>query len=380
MPKRGSPILAALFLPAIALILVGLFLIPAALIAIPNQAEAAFGPGTPSLGQYARYRLALQLLLQKKSLITPRDPNGGEIPFQVDPGESTASIIQRLAQDGLIENPGAFRAYLQYTGMDTNIQAGDYRLSPALTAIEIANHIQDATPAEVAFVILPGWRSEEIAAALPTSGLEISAKAFNSAIRILSPDNPLTAEIPEVSSLEGFLFPGSYTIPRQTSAPDLIRQFLSRYDSEVTVEMRQAYENLGLSLYEATILASIVEREAVVDEEMPLIASVFLNRLGMGMPLAADPTVQYALGYNETQRTWWTNPLSLDDLKVESLYNTYLYPGLPPGPIANPSIEALRATAFPAQTPYFYFRSACDGSGRHTFAETFEEHAQNACP
>jgi UPF0755 protein len=113
---------------------------------------------------------------------------------------------------------------------------------------------------------------------------------------------------------------------------------------------------------------------------MPLIASVFLNRLNADIKLDADPTVQYAVGYNAAQATWWTNPLSFEDLQLDSPYNTYLYAGLPPGPICNPSIDALRSVAFPAQTPYYFFRAACDGSGRHLFAETFDEHVNNACP
>jgi UPF0755 protein len=117
----------------------------------------------------------------------------------------------------------------------------------------------------------------------------------------------------------------------------------------------------------------------VVEDEMPLIASVFYNRLAVGWKLESDPTVQYALGYNEAQGTWWTNPLSAADLQVDSPY-TYVYSGLPPGPIANPGLAALKAVAFPAQTPYYYFRAACDGSGRHLFAETFDEHLGNACP
>jgi UPF0755 protein len=107
---------------------------------------------------------------------------------------------------------------------------------------------------------------------------------------------------------------------------------------------------------------------------------VFYNRLASGSRLASDPTVQYALGYNQNQGTWWTNPLSLQDLQVDSLYNTYIYNGLPPAPISNPGLAALRAVAFPAQTPYFYFRAACDGSGRHLFAQTYEEHVANECP
>ena len=124
----------------------------------------------------------------------------------------------------------------------------------------------------------------------------------------------------------------------------------------------------------------MVAREAVHEEEQPLIASVYLNRVKIGMKLDADPTVQYAIGYNLLQQRWWTNLLSLLDLQVNSVYNTYRYDGLPPSPIANPSLGALRAVAVPAETNYLFFRAKCDSSGYHVFAETFDEHLQNACP
>jgi UPF0755 protein len=118
----------------------------------------------------------------------------------------------------------------------------------------------------------------------------------------------------------------------------------------------------------------------VHDEEKPIIASVYLNRLRIGMKLDADPAVQYALGYNAAQQTWWTNPLSLDDLKFDSPYNAYLHTGLPPTPVSNPGLKSLRAVAFPTGTPYYYFRAKCDGSGYHLFSETFNEQLANGCP
>jgi UPF0755 protein len=144
--------------------------------------------------------------------------------------------------------------------------------------------------------------------------------------------------------------------------------------------MQDSYDQQGLSLFDAVTLASIVEREAVLDEEKPLIASVFLNRLAAGIPLESDPTAQYAAGYDEARGGWWPTPVSLNDLEIDSPYNTYRYPGLPPGPISNPSTESLKAVAFPAQTPYYYFRASCDGSGKHVFAETYEQHLNNSCP
>jgi len=155
---------------------------------------------------------------------------------------------------------------------------------------------------------------------------------------------------------------------------------LDNFDVKVDPEMRAGFQDQGLTFHQAVILASIVQREAIVEEEMPLIASVFLNRLSAGMKLDSDPTVQYALGYDPIKTTWWKTPLSLDDLAISSPYNTYLQVGFPPGPISNPGLSALKAIAHPSQTPYFYFRAVCDGSGRHNFSQTFEEHQQNACP
>ena len=122
-----------------------------------------------------------------------------------------------------------------------------------------------------------------------------------------------------------------------------------------------------------------MQREAIQKDEAPLIASVYLNRWKIGMKLEADPTVQYAIGYNTAQSTWWTNPLSAFDLQFDSPFNTYVYDGLPPTPISNPGMEALNAVAFPAETTYYFFRAKCDGSGYHSFSETFEEHVGNGC-
>ena len=179
---------------------------------------------------------------------------------------------------------------------------------------------------------------------------------------------------------EGFIFPDTYNFRRDVPLYELFNTFFANFEQNLSIEIRDGYALQGLDIFQAVTLASIVEKETVVAEEMPLIASVFLNRLAAGMPLESDPTVQYAIGYNPAQKTWWTNPLTSDDLQINSPYNTYQGNGLPPGPIANPGIDALRAVAFPAQSPYYYFRAACDGSGKHVFSETFQQHLNNACP
>jgi len=249
-----------------------------------------------------------------------------------------------------------------------------------MTPLEIAHKLQDATPTEVTFHILPGWRLDEIAAALPTSGLNITPDEFLKIVA--SPPQNFAAlyELPSNASLEGFLLPDEYKLSREITAQEFITTILGNFEAKISNDLLQGFENQGLNLYQAVTLASIVQREAIVQDEMPLIASVFINRLNTGLKLDSDPTVQYALGYNAEKKTWWTNPLSLTDLKIDSPYNTYRYPGLPPGPIANPDLSALRAVAFPAKTPYYYFRAACDGSGKHEFSETFQEHLSKECP
>ena len=242
--------------------------------------------------------------------------------------------------------------------------------------MDIARELQDATPEQITFVILAGWRMEEIAASLATSGLDITSDEFLTAARSAPPGlNFLPASV----STEGFLYPDVYILPRETTVSGLLQEFLRNFSLHLTIDLQEGFSRQGLEIYQAVTLASIVQREAVVADEQAQIASVFFNRLRAGIKLDTDPTVQYALGYNAAQGTWWTNPLSAADLQFDSLYNTYIYAGLPPGPIANPSLSALRAVAFPAETPYYYFRARCDGSGLHDFAVTFEEHLQNGC-
>jgi UPF0755 protein len=346
---------------------------------IPRSVADEIGPADAQLGTLQRALVTWQLFFKRGELIQAFDPNGQKRTFTVRLGETANSVAARLQETGLISDGETFRLYLVYAGMDTTIQAGDYQLSPTFTMVEIAQELQDATPAEVEFNILPGWRVEEIAAALPTSGLQVAPQGFLQLVRTgragIAPEN-LKLE----GSLEGFLMPGTYRFLREARAEDMVKMFTARFDEQVPGDLRGQFEANGLNLREAVILASIVQREAVLEEEQPMIASVFFNRLAVGMSLESDPTVQYALGYNAKQQTWWTNPLTADDLSVDSPYNTYRNGGLPPGPIGNPRLSALKAVAYPAQTPYYYFRAACDQSGRHSFAKTYEEHLQNSCP
>jgi UPF0755 protein len=381
-----KPVLLSAFATTI-LILLCLILIVTVWITIDlqNRAERSFGPASSKLPYFQRLSLITRLLLAERDLTEPFRPTGAVQEFTIEPGESPYSIADRLEKERLIASATALRNYLVYSGLDTTLQAGKFQISPKMSAMQIAWALQDATPSEITFRILPGWRMEEIAEALPTSGLEFSQRSLldiaNQPANYLSPETtPLLNLLPPSGTLEGFLYPDSYRLPRVISVDSFIKTVLGDFQAKVDRQTLEGFQRQGMSLYQAVTLASIIQKEAVLEDEMPMIASVFYNRLNNGMSLDTDPTVQYALGYDLIQRTWWKNPLSLDDLKVNSSYNTYLHPGLPPGPISNPGLSALKAVAFPAQTGYFYFRMACDNSGRHNFAVTFEQHQQNACP
>ncbi|HLO18205.1 MAG TPA: endolytic transglycosylase MltG [Anaerolineales bacterium] len=344
---------------------------------IPARATRIYGLPASSLSFPQRVQYSALLLWYDGLVTQPLDSSGTEQAFTVEVGESVDTVANRLQSVGLIRDAEALRSYMIYAGIDTSMQAGDYRLSTVMSAMDIARKLQDATPEEVTFVILPGWRVEEIADSLPTSGLPITSGEFINAAQTPPRDFDFLAG---ASTVEGFLYPDSYIFSRKVSVNEIINEMLRNFAAHLTPELKNGFKQQGLSIYEAVTLASMVEREAVKEEEQPLIASVYLNRLKIGMKLDADPTVQYAIGYNFLQKTWWTNPLSLLDLQVNSVYNTYRYDGLPPSPIANPSLGALRAVAVPAETNYLFFRAKCDSSGYHVFAETFDEHLQNACP
>jgi UPF0755 protein len=363
------------------IILIGLIIISVVVIPklITSRAEKAFGIASPQLSFRQHVYLSALLLFQSDDLTHPMNPGGAEINLNIEPGESVPSIIGKLWEAGLISNPGVFRNYLQYTGLDISLKSGEYKLNPAMSPIEIANAIQSSISADVTLTILPGWRAEEIANSLLTSGFNITSEEFLQAVHVHSEGYSFSTCLPDVS-LEGYLFPGSYTLPRESTIDDLLPQILMNFEAQVNPELKNGFTNQGLDLCQAVTLASIVQREAIQEDEMPLIVSVFYNRLNSGAELASDPTVQYAIGFNQDQGTWWTNPLSLQDLQINSTFNTYVYKGLPPGPISNPGLAALRAVAFPAQTNYYYFRAGCDGSGRHLFAETYAEHLANECP
>lgn len=349
------------------------------LAALHGEAAARLGPPNPALPLPQRVLLQGYLLARVEALDQPVGVQDGPLDFEVLEGETASEVSERLKDLGVVIDPFLLRTYLRYRGMDVGIEAGRYRISGVMTVRELAETLQTARPPAVHLTVIEGWRLEQIARALSETGLGVTDQQFVEAARSRPTGYSFTLLLPEPPTLEGFLFPDTYHLTPDDTADDILRAMLDNFERRVDAELRQGFEQQGLGLYQAVTLASIVEREAAVPDERPLIASVFLNRLAIGMNLDADPTVQYALGL-QPDGSWWKSPLTSDDLQIESPFNTYRYPGLPPAPIANPGLSSLRAVAFPAETPYYYFRALCDGSGRHAFAVTFEEHLRNACP
>jgi len=345
---------------------------------INNFVESEFGPPSPGLTKLQNTLYTLQIFVSRKNLTTPVSTDGLPISFNINVDESLQSIARRLERTGVIPDAGIFITYLAYSGMDSTVQAGQYEFGTSLSPKEIAMQLQDATPGEIPFSLLAGWRIEEVAEALVVYGLLEDTEEF---LKLAL--NPIGFSLPDSwpddQGVEGLLFPGVYAIPRDSSPGEILSLFLERFLDEVDPNLIEKFRKQDLSLYQAVTLASIVEKEAVQVDEQPLISSVFLNRLAIGNKMESDPTIQYALGYIQDQQTWWKNPLTTTDLMVNSPYNTYLVNGLPPTPISSPGLAALQAVGSPPTSEYFFFRAKCDQSGYHNFSRTFAEHLEYAC-
>jgi UPF0755 protein len=240
-------------------------------------------------------------------------------------------------------------------GIERNLQAGDYRLTKSMTSADIAKELTHGI-SDVWVTTLEGWRVEEIATKL-AKDLDIPESQFLKVAR------------------EGYMFPDTYLVPKEASAGAVVELFTANFDKKVTPLMREDAKKTGLSFDEVIVLASIIEKEGKTDEDRPMIAGILYNRIKQDMPLQVDATLQYILGYDSGEKSWWRKNLSDDDKKSMSPYNTYKYIGLPPQPIANPGLASIKAAIYPKSSPYLYYLH--DQKGLPHYAKTIEEHNQN---
>ncbi|MBU0567230.1 endolytic transglycosylase MltG [bacterium] len=279
-------------------------------------------------------------------------------------GATATQIAEILVKDKIIDRQAPFLLLAKMEGLDKALQAGEYELNNRMFYTAILKKLAKGEAVAHKLVIPEGFGMEEIANTL--SQQELSGK---DRFLELCRQPELFREIFEVEakSLEGYLFPDTYYVLKEVSEEKIVRLLLTNFKAVIEKIDRNGNlrQKIGLSLHEVITLASIIEKEAQQPKEHPLISSVYHNRLKRGMGLEADPTVLYALGYYKPKLTY-------KDLKVRSPYNTYLYKGLPPGPIANPGESAILAALNPANTDYLYFVSKQDGT--HQFSKTLKEH------
>jgi UPF0755 protein len=292
---------------------------------------------------------------------------GAEQFVELPPGSTSPSIGQRLVDAGIVRDLPTFRTALWISGKGRRLKAGDYRFDRAMTPFEVIDKIARGDVFVITVTFPEGLTIAEMAKIFESHGLG-TASAFVAA----SKDASLVHDIdPAAHDLEGYLFPETYLLSRHADAAKLMRTMVGRFDHVFTPELRQAAQSRGLTVRQAVTLASIVEKETAKSEERPLVAAVYATRLRIGMPLQCDPTVIYALA----RAGRYDGNIHKGDLAYDSPYNTYRYPGLPPGPIASPGRGSLEAAVHPADADYLYFVSRNDGS--HEFARTLDEHNRN---
>jgi UPF0755 protein len=269
-------------------------------------------------------------------------------------GLGTRAIGARLIEAGVIRDSLTFRAALWQSGREARLKAGEYRFAEAMSAVAVIDRLRRGDVYVIHVTFPEGLNVFEMSKIFESKGF-----------------GPAGSFVDAGRRLEGFLFPDTYSLSRHTDAPRLVHQMKEAFEHALTPEMRAAAEARSLTISQLVTLASIVEKETGNSAERPLVASVYENRLRIGMPLQCDPTVIYAL---ELAGRYDGN-IRRDDLSFDSPYNTYRYPGLPPGPIASPGRASLDAVVHPAESEYLYFVSRNDGT--HVFSKTLAEHSQN---
>lgn len=288
-------------------------------------------------------------------LSSPVNPKGDTKAFVVKRGESILDVADKLETEGLIRSAWVFKYLYKSSGI--KIEAGDYKLSSAMSTEEVMKNLQNGS-VDKWVTLLEGWRDEEMAEKL-NKALGLSKEEFLKHAK------------------QGYMFPDTYLFNPKVTASDVVLVLKNTFNQRYTDELQSKVISKGLTPDQGVILASIVEREARSDEVRTKIAGILLKRLKINMALNADATVQYALGYQPSEKGWWKRHLTLSDLKVNSKYNTYIHPGLPPTPICNPSLSSLKAVAnADYTTPFLYYYH--DSQGNSYYARTLEEHNENA--
>lgn len=284
----------------------------------------------------------------------------------VEPGMTAQQIGELLLAKGLIKNVLVFRIVAKIQGLESLLQAGEYEFTPNMTVPQIVSIMAKGETVFRQLVIPEGFTVDQVADLIEKENFGSSAK-FKALAQNYAPFAYMETNSPVTYKAEGFIFPETYRITKGTTEAELLSIFVTQFDKQITSEARSRVSSLGLTMRQAIILASLVEKEARIEKDRPIIAGVFRNRLKQEMPLQSCATIQYILGYPKEE-------LTVKDTEISSPYNTYQNMGLPPGPVANPGMAAINAVLYAAETNYLYF--VADKNGAHVFSETYERHLE----
>jgi len=285
----------------------------------------------------------------------------------IDQHTGTQGIVARLTEAGIVHHPLALKIYLRVTGRGANLKAGDYKFASPISPLQAIEKVRRGEVYVERVTIPEGYNRFDIAETLATKTGKATAEEF---LKLMDDQTPILRIAPTARNLEGYLFPDTYNYNTRTTPEELVRMMINRFDEVFTPEWTARASQLGLTVNQVVTLASIIEREAKVPDERPHMASVFFNRLKRGMPLGSDPTFIYAA---IIAGDYDGNPNQPRHRARLSPYNTYLVPGLPPGPIASPGRASLEAVLYPLNTEDLYF--VVNGTeGRHRFSRTASEH------
>jgi len=382
MKRTIQRILAALVAMLLFAVVAGAFWLLYTWLAPPREEPTSLLVNTkafPTPASVEDTLLGMRLQQRQDEINAPAGTDATPIAFTILPGELPRDVATRLQKQGLIKDADLFVDLVKYLRVGTKIQAGDFVLRRTMTMNELIEALQHGYARAISITIRPGWRMEEVADYLATLGLtKFNKDQFLQLVKTGKFDYEFLRDRPKgaPTTLEGYLLPETYSVPFDTPTDTLLVVVLDTFNVRIDTKLRQKAAAAKMTLHEVLTLASIVEREAVIASERPIIASVYLNRLKKKMMLQSDPTAQYAIGYQAATKQWWKSPVTIEELTAaKSPYNTYLNQGLPPAPICNPSLASITAVLEPAQTDYLFFYSKGDGS--HAFAKTYEEHLQN---
>jgi UPF0755 protein len=330
--------------------------------------------------------VAITIFCYYEDINSPAGTNVEKVSFIVTPGEGVKKISKNLLNAGLIKSEVHFNFYVHQVKKESLIQAGTYELSPTMTIKDITRILSagQTVGTEREVTIIPGWTLRDVADYFAKQGITSqkdfykltgeplknyqSAKLENRP-KDFSTDFAVLSDKPQGAGLEGYLFPDTYRVYQDASVEDVIGKMLSNLQSKLTPQMLSDIKAQGKTVYQIITMASVIEKEVSKKDDMKIVSGIFTNRMKIGQPLQSCATLAYILGENK--------PIySLEDTKVDSPYNTYRHQGLPPGPICNPSLQAIEAAIYPVKTDYGYFLSRPD-TGETVFSKTLEEHNRN---